>query len=708
MTRTFSTRGGASLLAALLLARAALAQTAANPSTTTPTPVTELPPVTVTAAPLGSLTVPSLEQQRQAIDATAGSVEWINGESYRNSYANTLRDVLKTTPGVYVQNRYGQEIRLSVRGSGIGRAFHLRGIELLQDGIPVNLADGSGDFYQLDPLAYRSVEVFKGGNGLVYGASSLGGAINFVSPTAITAVAPNIARLSVGSFGTVRSNGQVSRVIGDLDVLGNLTLTHSDGYRNHSRQNALQFNANAGYRINPNVETRFYVGAYVVAQQLPGTLRLSQALTMPTMASPTAVRGNQSRETWTERVANRTTVTLDVGKLDIDTWFIHKKLFHPIFQVFDQDGITYGIGPRYTASFALGGFRDDVIAGARFFAGNNTALQYVNLAGSRGAQTLNARQNARNYQAYAENRFYFLPTVALMMGAKGFVDDRNYVDKGGRLASSVGYTNIDKTYSGFNPKIGLLWQPKPDIQAFVDLTRSLDVPDFSDLTQTLASNKTAFVPLAPQRAWTVELGTRGRSDRYAWDVTLYRSSLVGQLLNFTTVPNSIPASTFNAGNTIIQGVELGASVELLRDLTGSGIGDKLTLSQLWNYTDAHFVNDRQYGDNKIAGLPPHVLRTTLTYTHPSGFYVAPSVDFVPVGMYADSANTLQVPAYTLLNVQAGFDFRNGSLLYIDARNLADKRTIGDLGTISNARRVGTAVFYPGEGASIYAGARLAF
>ncbi len=700
MHRSFLTASSASSLAALLLAHA-YAQSAPPPAAN---PV-ELPPVVVTAPPAGSLTVPSLNQQRQSIEDNAGSVEWMDSEAYRDRYAGSLRDVLRDTPGVYVQSRYGQELRLSVRGSGIARSYHLRGIELLQDGIPVNLADGSGDFYQLDRLAFRSVEVFKGGNGLASGSSTLGGAINFVSPTAYTAVAPDIARAEAGSFGTVRLNGQFSRTFDVFDVLGNLTLTHSDGYRNHSRTNAAQFNANGGYRLNPNVETRFYVGAYVVGQELPGTLTLPQALSSPTTAAAAAISGNQSRETWTERVANRTTVTLAVGKLDVDTWFIHKKLFHPIFQVIDQDGVTYGVGPRYTATLKAGGFRDDVIAGARFFGGNNTALQYVNLAGSRGAQTLNSRQNAYNYEAYAENRLFFLPTVALMTGAKGLVDERDYVDEGGRLANSRGYVNVGKTYSGFNPKIGLLWEPRPEIQAFVDLTRSQDVPDFTDLLQT-QQNSTAFVPLAPQRAWTVEVGTRGRLDRVAWDVTAYRAAVNDQLLQATTAPNLLPNSSFNAGPTVIQGIELGASVDVVRDLTGQG--DRITLAQLWNYTDAHFRNDLQYGRNKIAGLPPHVLRTTLTYAHPSGFYFAPSLEVVPVGMYADFANTLQVPAHALFGLQTGFDWGNGTLLYLDARNLTDKHYISDLGTLANARTTSTAVFYPGDGASVYAGARLAF
>jgi iron complex outermembrane recepter protein len=295
-----------------------------------------------------------------------------------------------------------------------------------------------------------------------------------------------------------------------------------------------------------------------------------------------------------------------------------------------------------------------------------------------------------------------------MLGGKGLVDQRDYIDEGGGLSSSRGYTNISKTYSGFNPKIGLLWEPQKDIQAFVDVTRSMDVPDFTDLVQTQVNGSTGFVPLQAQRAWTVEIGMRGQQDRFAWDVTAYRSSINGQLLQFTTSPNLIPASTFNAGSTIIQGIELGVSADLWQNVIGSEAGDRITLSQLWNYIDAHFQNDPQYGNNKLAGLPPHVLRTTVTYAHPGGFYFAPSLDIVPVGMFSDFANTQQVPAYMLLGTRAGYDFQNGSLLYLDARNVTDTRYISDLGTITNARTANSAVFYPGDGPSLYIGARITF
>ena len=493
-------RGGA-LALALLSPASVLAEDAAA----------TLAELSVQGTEGGSVTVPSVAQQRAAVGSTVGSVAFVDAAEFQNRYANTLRDVLKDTPGVFVQQRYGQELRLSVRGSGISRGFHLRGIELLQDGIPVNLADGSGDFYQIDPLALRSVEVYKGGNALTFGATTLGGAINFVTPTAYTAFAPNILRIDGGSFGTIRENFQFSRISGPADFLINGTITNSDGYRTHETQRTQNFNANLGYRLAPGVETRFYAGIYLTDQKLPGTLTLFNALNTPTLANPTAISGNQSRKVETERIANRTSFVLDVGKLDIDTWAIHKSLYHPIFQVIDQDGWTYGISPHWAGTFDVAGYRNDTILGLRASAGINSALQFNNRAGQRNGQTLSALQSASNYEAYGENRFWFLPDVALMAGAKAFSSNRTYSNKGGFAANpNVQFGN--RTYEGINPKLGLIWQPVPDIQVFGDIARSRDVPDFSDLAQT-SSLRTTFVPLEAQRAWTYEAGSRGRIDR---------------------------------------------------------------------------------------------------------------------------------------------------------------------------------------------------
>lgn len=687
--------GSASLAALVAAAPSVLAQD-----------TTQLPAITIegTGGQRGSLTSPDIVTQRQQVNRTPGSVSHIDAETQRNTYAQNLRDVLQETPGLLVQNRYSQEIRLSIRGSGLARAFHTRGVEILQDGIPTNLADGSGDFYQIDPRALRAIEVFRGGNALPFGSSTLGGAINFVTPTARTAIAPTTFSLEAGSFGTLRGHGSVSRVYGDWDIHASGTLTHADGWRAHETQNLGHFNANIGRRINDRVETRFYFGAYYTDQKLPGSLTYGQAMTNPRQASAAAVAGDQARNTYVQRLANVTSVRLDFGQLDIASWAIHKHLNHPIFQVLDQDGWTYGISPRFTGSFSIAGLRNDVVAGARIFAGTNAVQQFVNLGNAqRGAQTVNGRQNAENYEAWFENRLFVLPQVALTAGAKVFSSRRAYT--GGLNLNTVPVAvDTSVTYSGVNPRIGLLWEPVRDVQVFANITRSADVPDFTDLMQTTATT-TTFVPLRAQTGTTVEVGTRGRWDRFAWEVAVWRAELRDQMLQFNVGPG-IPASTFNAPRTRLQGLELAASVDLARGLATDG--DRLTFRQMWTWSDFRFVNDPLYGNNVLPLMPRHILRSSLTYAHPAGFSITPTVDIVPEGAFVDYRNTFRVPGYAIFGLQASARLPNGGEAFLDLRNLADKRYIADFGPVVLYNPASTATFYPGTGRSLYGGVRMRF
>ena len=45
----------------------------------------------------------------------------------------------------------------------------MRGLTLLQDGVPVNLADDNGDFQELEPIFFDHLEVYRGANALRFG-----------------------------------------------------------------------------------------------------------------------------------------------------------------------------------------------------------------------------------------------------------------------------------------------------------------------------------------------------------------------------------------------------------------------------------------------------------------------------------------------------------------------------------------------------------
>ncbi len=130
---------------------------------------------------------------------------------------------------------------------------------------------------------------------------------------------------------------------------------------------------------------------------------------------------------------------------------------------------------------------------------------------------------------------------------------------------------------------------------------------------------------------------------------------------------------------------------------------------MWTLSDFRFQNDPQFGANRAAGVPVSVVCGLLVYRRPNGFHVSASVDWVPADAWADNADTLRPPGYTLLGLRAGMDFRNGLSIYVDARNLTDERYVTDIGTIADALTASSsAIFYPGAGRSVFAGMRYAF
>ena len=55
----------------------------------------------------------------------------------------SAKDVLADVPGMFIQNRYGnQDLRISIRGFGTRSNTGIRGVRILQDGIPESEPDG--------------------------------------------------------------------------------------------------------------------------------------------------------------------------------------------------------------------------------------------------------------------------------------------------------------------------------------------------------------------------------------------------------------------------------------------------------------------------------------------------------------------------------------------------------------------------------------
>src|SRR5690606_3330227 len=101
-------------------------------------------------------------------------------------------------------------------------------------------------------------------------------------------------------------------------------------------------------------------------------------------------------------------------------------------------------------------------------------------------------------------------------------------------------------------------------------------------------------------------------------------------------------------------IHRGAEASLAVDLFESATGDTLAWRTVYQLGDFRFDGHPVYGNNRLAGLPRHLLRSELIYRHACGFYFGPGIEWMAEKYAVDHANTLFADPYLLVNFRAGY------------------------------------------------------
>ena len=653
------------------------------------------------SAPRIDLTLPDLETARARIQQTPGGVDVIDAERIRDGRTSTLADALRGSPGVFAESRFGaEEARISIRGSGLQRTFHGRGLLLLQDGVPLNLADGGFDMQAIEPLATRYIEVYRGANATPFGATTLGGAINFVSLNGREA--PGVhARVEAGSYGYSRASAGIGWNWGDSDAFVSGSQFFQRGYRDHAEQNTQRVFANLGHDFGGGVRTRFFFAGVNTESELPGALTRAQFRRDPRQANAANISGDQKRDFQLWRLSNRTTWQMSAATdLELVTYGSVKQLSHPIFQVIDQDSTDYGLQLRLGHSGHLLGRPNRLLLGALANRGFVNDLAFVNVAGRRGAKTGDQTLESDNVGLFAENHWQATESLTLVVG--GHYSRASRARRDFFLADAApADDSIRLDFDRFSPRLGARYALAEDSELFANWSGSFEPPSLSETSNVLGSGASAaLLANRAQHGDTLEVGARGHrhfgAHQWAWDLAVYRAELRNELLA-VGLPNQ-PASTatVNADRTIHQGIEAG-----VRMTRGAWV---------WSTTatlnDFRFDGDAEYGDNRIAGLPKVFGMSELRWNGPDHWYIAPAIQ-AATRTWVDHANTVDAPGYALLNLRVGQRPQQGWGWFAEARNLLDREHIVTTGVIRSALVNGQvtdpAQFLPGDGVTVYAG-----
>lgn len=673
------------------------------------------PVIVVTASTTGTPTAPSVEEARTRLEQVPGGVGLVEDTVFAEDFAQSIGDVLILTPGVFADTSAQRESRISIRGSGLNSSFERRGLTVLRDGVPISRASGATEFQEIDPLTIRYLEVFKGANGLQFGAASLGGAVNIVSPTGRTARSPFAARIEGGSFNTLRGNVSAAGVAGKADYFIGLTGLRDDGFREHSDVRSYYGHGNIGLQLSDTVETRFYVTALSDRFELNGSLRLADALANPraagrpvtigpfrpggpvTVLDPGPVADDWDRNLEVLRISNLTAITLGSSTVEIGGWYANRKLDHAITRfagIIDQNEDEFGLSLRAYGTFALlGDTTSRWTLGGAYANGDNRARRHRNLLGQRAGLVSQSDQDSTSLMAFGQLDLGLTDRLTAVLGGQ-YVKATRDVDA--VLADVSGRGE----YEQFSPRIGLLFDLADNAQLYANINRSFEPPSLADLT---SGGARPFAPIEEQRATTFEFGSRGQADFVAWDISLYRSEVENEFLDFGLPgANGFVSFTANADRTIHQGLELGLDVYVAREVLAAR-GQAFTLRGAFTINDFRFDDDAVYGDNRLAGVPKYLFVSEMRFEQKESWYVSANLRWVFDGPWADFANTERAPGYELVGLTAGVDVTPAIRLFGSVENLFDTVFISNVTTNANQSLERAAIYTPGVGRAVYGG-----
>ncbi|CAB1214271.1 TonB-dependent receptor family protein [Acinetobacter bouvetii] len=641
-----------------------------------------------------------------------GTTSVVAAAEVEKGRAANLEDVLSYQAGVFAAATGGNGANfVSIRGSGINTFYggYARGIKYLYDGTSITGPGGTQETL-LTPTAVNYTEVINGSNAFAYGATALGGAIQFTTHTGRSSPGTYIG-LEGGSFDYRKyflSHGGVSDDR-KTDYYIAVSKNEREGFQEQTPVDGKDIVFNIGHNFSDDVKGRFIVRYREEEFYNGGYLTLAKIKEDPTQKGSTVY----GRDHWSG---------LAVGKLD---YFIddHSKLELSLgYNKFDLDnGLSsswYNDWPSTYITPTIRYLRDNdklfglpsdtsVVLTQTYLSGGTDGRNRV---GNQKFQTYHADYTGSRDTAFAiTNDLHLNDKTTLTTGLSAVEALRNIKIDQAEVPNTSGnpsHVSYDEWYLA--PRLGLSYKLTPEVQFFTSLGRSIDAPVTWGIGPSVGANGAYLRDVRPQEGTTGELGVRINSEKLDGTLAVYRTWLEDEIHNIVVTPatTTAPAVTanFNASKTIHQGVEASLAAKLWESQKGSTVN----LRQSYTFNDFFFKGDSDLGKNELPGLPRHSYQAELEWKNTQGYYVG--VDLRAVSSYyVDYKNTFKAPSYEILGLRAGYEEPNQKWkVYVDLKNLTDEHYVATASSSYNYRGSDAAVFWPGDGRSVFIGTGFRF
>src|SRR4051812_29793951 len=350
------------------------------------------------------------------------SIDSVDGSVIREDRLGVnLSESLNRVPGISILNRqnYAQDLQISSRGFGARSAFGVRGIRLIQDGIPATLPDGSAQTATFDLNSADRIEVMRGPFSSMYGNAS-GGVIQLF--TADGPPEPTLSgSLFGGSYGTYKGGVQFGGSDGRFNYMYDTSRFHSDGYRDHSTVTRDLSNAKFKMPAGNGTLTMVLNAIDQPETQDPLGLTRAQVVANPRQSDPSATLFNTRKSVRQNQVglvydinlgsADKVQARTYIGERQVTQYqaipLAAQSLPSASGGVVDQDFGYEGIGVRWTHTISGGDRPLNFTTGVDYDRMAQHRMGYINNFGIQGILKRDEENKVTNSDVFGQFEWKF-------------------------------------------------------------------------------------------------------------------------------------------------------------------------------------------------------------------------------------------------------------------------------------------------------------
>ena len=656
----------------------------------------------------------------ERIERTPGAVDIIDNKTLESSRVLSSSEALRKVAGLNVRDEEGFGLRPNIGIRGLNPTRSTK-ILLLEDGLPLTYAPyGDNASYYHPPIdRFESVEIVKGSGQILYGPTTVGGVINYVTPAPpmspsgfITLMGGNRdyfnGHINYGGtwrntgllFDYTRKQGELARQdqrsgINDLNFKSvsafgmkhaltlkgnyygersNITysgLTEAE-YQANQRQSIFRNDFFDGDRFGGSITHAYVPNNYItLTTNVYGSIFYRDWWRQSSNSAerPNRLNTLPGGDPDCRSMADLSTTCGNQGRL--------RKYY------------VRGVEARVRANFGFLGVNNEADFGGRIhFETQDRQQQNGDTPNARSGVVVenNERKNSA-YSVFLQNRFLLRDwtiTPGVRVEHIKFQRTNRLANEG---AGVTGRTELTEVVPG----IGISYHPTSRFTVFAGVHRGFAPPRTEDIINNTTGGS---VDLDSELSWNYEVGVRSLPAKgFQLDATLFRMDYENQIVP-ASLAGGVGSAFTNGGETLHQGVEVTGRVDsgaIFSSPHNLYLRTAYTNLAIAKFTGTRFSNVGGFGNVSISGnrlpyAPEHLLNTSLGYSHPKG--VDTFLEGIYVGrQFGDDLNTVNptangqrgaIPSYTVWN--ATFNYRTEALrstFFVTFKNLFDRTYIVD-------------------------------